>query len=151
MDHRPFWPTWEWITAPLAIAAALIGWVATVYWVLLGLQVFDFITGLAAAWKRGEPISVRLMQEGLVAKGMAWVVVWTLLMLAKIEQIPPELAVMPSATFATLFCAKEAWSVLKNAVDAGGWLPEPLLRAINGRAKNTTTVNLDPPPWPPRG
>ena len=116
--------------------AAMIGGLPAVYLALLGLQALDLIEGIIATVRTGKSVQPLLLWIDVLGKAQTWIVVMCLwlLRLAAPEQVPAEIALMPSAGVAFAFAVHEAFSILKNAARAGQWVPDVLKRMLASEA-----------------
>ncbi|USK85742.1 phage holin family protein [Peribacillus asahii] len=116
----------------IATIGGLIGWLvggwSVLLTVLLILNTFDFITGMAANWGQ---ISSKRGYEGIIKKGMMWVwiVVANLIYLVLDHQGLKIGGVIPNAV-AILFILNEVASLGENSAKLGINIPEPVQRAL---------------------
>lgn len=106
----------------------LIGGWSLLLTVLLVLNVFDFITGMAAAW---GGISSKRGFQGIVKKGLmwVWVVIANLIYLVLVDQGFTIGQVIPDAVV-ILFILNEIISLGENSEKLGVSVPEPVRRAL---------------------
>lgn len=111
---------------------SILGGLPVVYIALLGLQALDLVEGLIVSVRLGRPLLPLALWMEVLGKAQTWVVVMVLwlLRLAAPDQVPPEIALMPSAGVAIAFAVHEAFSILKSAVRGGQWVPEALKKLI---------------------
>lgn len=130
----------------IALGTALtarMGLLATPVYLLVGLGVLDYLTGIAAAPQRGQTRSSLAGLRGIVKKisillvvALAAVVDWVLLYAARwIGLTLPFTFLLASATAVWLIC-NEVLSILENIGDLGVDLPPFLARAVRWLKKS---------------
>lgn len=116
----------------LATVGGFIGWLLGGWSILLTtlliLNVFDFLSGMAANW--GD-ISSKRGFEGAIKKAMMWmwIVVANLIYLVLEFQGLDIGQVIPNAV-AVLFIISEVTSLGENSIKLGLKIPEPILRGL---------------------
>lgn len=139
------------ITAILAGLTAQMGTLAIPVYILVGLNVADYATGLYAAPYRGEKRNSTKGYHGIVKKICIWMLVW---MGAAVDELMAYTAntvgvalpfhfLIASAVAVWLIC-NEIVSILENMGDIGVELPEFLMALVKWIQSSTEQkVNLN--------
>ena len=111
-----------------SVISWLVGGWSLLLTVLLILNAFDFITGVAASW---GSISSRAAYKGVIKKSMmwVWVVVSNLVYLVLLEEGFAIGEIIPNSVV-ILFIASEIISLGENSAKLGLNMPGPVQRAL---------------------
>lgn len=118
----------EVIAAIVGFFTWLVGGWSIPLTVLFILNIFDFLTGMAANW--GD-ISSNRGYKGIVKKGMMWVwIVVANLMYLVLDYQNLEIGVVIPNAVATMFIINEVISLGENSIKLGINIPEPLQKGM---------------------
>lgn len=121
--------------AAFAVLSSWLGILAVPFLVLVGLNVTDYITGLAASKYRGQPISSYKGLRGIIKKICMWLLVavggvldWLLMYAGETVGIDIKFKFMIACVVAIWLICNEIISILENIKDIGAPLPSWLMK-----------------------
>ena len=121
--------------AAFAVLSSWLGILAVPFLVLVGLNVTDYITGLAASKYRGQKISSYKGLRGIIKKICMWLLVavggvldWLLMYAGETVGIDIKFKFMIACVVAIWLICNEIISILENVKDIGAPLPSWLMK-----------------------
>lgn len=125
--------------AAFGVLSAWLGVLAIPVYVLVACNVMDYITGLAAAHRRGQPISSYVGITGIAKKVCMWLLIgvgavvdWLLMYCGSQLGFEIHLPMLAASLVAVWLIVNEIISILENIGDIGVPLPEWLLGIVKG-------------------
>lgn len=126
-----------WATAFFAAVSAWLGTLAIPVYILVGLNIADYFTGIAAAHYRGERVSSNLGFRGIAKKVCMWLLValgavadWLVLYAADMIGFSSPLHFLVASAVAIWLICNELISILENIGDIGVQPPGFLQKLI---------------------
>lgn len=125
--------------AAFGVLSAWLGVLAIPVYVLVACNVMDYITGLAAAHHRGQPISSYVGITGIAKKVCMWLLIavgavvdWLLMYCGSQLGFEIHLPMLAASLVAVWLIVNEIISILENIGDIGVPLPEWLMTIVKG-------------------
>lgn len=117
-------------TGILGVLSAWLGVLAVPVYMLVLCNLIDYLTGIAAAWKRGETISSYTGIQGIAKKISMWLLIgvgsiidWLLLYAGNALHMEIRLPMLAASLTAVWLICNEILSILENVSDLGVPLP----------------------------
>jgi toxin secretion/phage lysis holin len=130
------------LTAVLSALSAWLGTLAVPVYILVGLNIADYATGVAAAHYRGERVSSNLGFRGIAKKVCMWLLValgaavdWLVLYAAGQLGFSSPLSYLAASAVAIWLICNELLSILENIADIGVQ-PPGFLKTLIGLVKD---------------
>lgn len=134
----------------IAAISALMSWLgilAVPVFLLVGCNVIDYLTGLAAAPYRTEQVSSYKGIRGIIKKVCMWLLVligaWVDILIqyaAEVAGIPVDLPFIVATVVAVWLVVNEIISILENMIDIGVQMPPFLLPIVKNIQKQVEEV-----------
>lgn len=123
----------KWFQTIISVAGGFLSWLvggwSLLLTVLLLLNIFDYITGVAANWGQ---ISSKAGFRGIIKKGLIWiwVAIANLIYIVLLDQGLSIGQVIPDAVVIA-FIINEIVSIAENSAKLGVNIPEPIQKALD--------------------
>lgn len=125
--------------AVFGVLSSWLGVLAIPVYVLVACNVMDYITGLAAAHRRGQQVSSYVGITGIAKKVCMWLLIgvgavvdWLLMYAGQNLGITLNLPMLVASLVAVWLIVNEIISILENIGDIGVPLPEWLMNIVKG-------------------
>lgn len=144
------------ITAALAVLTSWLGALAVPIYILFFFNVFDYLTGIAAAKYRGKEVSSYYGMMGIVKKVFMYLLVFMTVGLEIIAKyavssigIEWKLPYIGGAIVAIWLVLNESISILENLNDMNAYIPPfllPFVKRLKSQIEDTAKVESDTEP-----